>query len=143
MIVVLHQHSHHHHHGHSSKQHGPTVVGVPREVESVGSAVELNSNVMVKKHTNINVRAAFIHVIGDLFQSIGVVVAAYIIRFKVQCYNAFSYNLFGHMPFWTFSWYKNLTLFGWWSTTACKNLSTIQQCFIHQAMFVKFSVSYC
>ena len=59
------------------------MVGVPREVESVGGAVELNSNVRAKKHTNINVRAAFIHVIGDLFQSIGVVVAAYIIRFKV------------------------------------------------------------
>lgn len=79
--MVLHQHTHHHH-GHASKPHGAAMVGVPREVESVGSAVELNSN-RVKKHTNINVRAAFIHVIGDLFQSIGVVAAAYIIRFKV------------------------------------------------------------
>ena len=57
------------------------MVGVPREVESVGGAID--TNVRVKKHTNINVRAAFIHVIGDLFQSIGVVAAAYIIRFKV------------------------------------------------------------
>jgi len=32
---------------------------------------------------NINVRAAFIHVIGDLIQSIGVVIAGYIIWFKV------------------------------------------------------------
>ncbi|XP_074652798.1 proton-coupled zinc antiporter SLC30A2-like [Tubulanus polymorphus] len=30
---------------------------------------------------NINVRAAFIHVIGDLIQSIGVLIAAYIIKF--------------------------------------------------------------
>lgn len=84
MIMVLHQHSHHHHHGHgNNKQHGAAIARVPQEVETVGGA-ELNANTRVKKHTNINVRAAFIHVIGDLFQSIGVVIAAYIIRFKVQ-----------------------------------------------------------
>ena len=33
---------------------------------------------------NINVRAAFIHTIGDLVQSIGVIVAGYIIWFKVS-----------------------------------------------------------
>ena len=39
---------------------------------------------------NINVRAAFIHVIGDLIQSIGVVIAGYIIWFKVKkCGNIF------------------------------------------------------
>ena len=38
-----------------------------------------------KKEQNINVRAAFIHVIGDLFQSVGVVIAGYIIWFKVRC----------------------------------------------------------
>ena len=32
---------------------------------------------------NINVQAAFIHVIGDLIQSVGVVIAGYIIWFKV------------------------------------------------------------
>ena len=32
---------------------------------------------------NINVRAAFIHVIGDLIQSVGVVIAGYVIKFKV------------------------------------------------------------
>ena len=32
---------------------------------------------------NINVRAAFIHVIGDLIQSVGVVIAGYIIKFQV------------------------------------------------------------
>ena len=85
--MVLHQHSHHHHHGHGNKQHGATMVGVPREVESVGGAID--TNVRVKKHTNINVRAAFIHVIGDLFQSIGVVAAAYIIRFKVLSFTLF------------------------------------------------------
>ena len=33
---------------------------------------------------NINVRAAFIHVIGDLIQSIGLVIAGYIIKFFVS-----------------------------------------------------------
>ena len=40
-----------------------------------------------KKHhsqeENINVRAAYIHVIGDLIQSVGVVTAGYVIKFKV------------------------------------------------------------
>ena len=33
---------------------------------------------------NINVRAAFVHSIGDLFKSFGVVIAGYIIKFKVE-----------------------------------------------------------
>ena len=33
---------------------------------------------------NINVRAAFIHVLGDLIQSLGVLVAAFIIKFNVS-----------------------------------------------------------
>lgn len=33
---------------------------------------------------NVNVRAAFIHVLGDLLQSLGVLVAAFIIYFKVH-----------------------------------------------------------
>ena len=32
---------------------------------------------------NINLRAALIHCVGDIVQSIGVIIAAYIIRFKV------------------------------------------------------------
>lgn len=37
-----------------------------------------------KPTKNINVRAALIHVIGDFFQSLGVLVAAFIIYFKVD-----------------------------------------------------------
>ena len=37
-----------------------------------------------EEHQNINVRAAFIHVIGDLIQSIGVVIAGYVIWFRVS-----------------------------------------------------------
>lgn len=37
-----------------------------------------------KEHENINVRAAFIHVLGDFIQSVGVLVAAIIIYFKPE-----------------------------------------------------------
>lgn len=33
---------------------------------------------------NINVRAAFIHVIGDFIQSLGVLIAAFVIYYKVK-----------------------------------------------------------
>ena len=40
---------------------------------------------------NINIRAAFIHVIGDFIQSIGVLIAAYVIKYVVsKFYNYFS-----------------------------------------------------
>ena len=39
-----------------------------------------NLNLMVRR--NINIRAAFIHIIGDLIQSIGVLIASLIIYFK-------------------------------------------------------------
>ncbi len=37
-----------------------------------------------KKHKDINVRAAAIHVLGDLVQSVGVFIAALLIYFKVS-----------------------------------------------------------
>lgn len=37
-----------------------------------------------KQKKNINVRAAFIHVIGDLIQSIGVLIAAGVIKANVS-----------------------------------------------------------
>lgn len=37
-----------------------------------------------KERENINVKAAFIHVVGDLIQSIGVLIAAFIIYFKPE-----------------------------------------------------------
>lgn len=36
------------------------------------------------QHENINVRAAFIHVVGDFIQSAGVLVASIVIYFKVR-----------------------------------------------------------
>ena len=46
-----------------------------------------------KSKENINVRAAMIHVVGDLIQSIGVLVAAIIIYFKVSRYSGYMYRV--------------------------------------------------
>ena len=71
MGLTLHQHGHSHGgegHGHS---HG-------HNHEKSGDA----NNTLNK--TNINVRAAYIHVLGDFIQSTGVLVAALIIYFQVS-----------------------------------------------------------
>lgn len=54
--------------------------GVDRTVEE--KVYLISSNLIL--HQNINVRAAFIHVIGDLIQSVGVLVAALVIFFFVS-----------------------------------------------------------
>ena len=106
MCMVLHQHDHDHGHGHG---HGHS--HSHDNEESVGGSIkkrrwwrkdhhqenegedfrDLASGEGRKRKRgsgkNINVRAAFIHVIGDLIQSIGVVIAGYIIKFFV------SYNI--------------------------------------------------
>ncbi|XP_054015316.1 proton-coupled zinc antiporter SLC30A2-like isoform X3 [Hylaeus anthracinus] len=64
MGLSLHQHGHGHSHGHGHGSHKSSVEGLTHE----------------KK--NINVRAAFIHVVGDFIQSIGVFIAALIIYFE-------------------------------------------------------------
>ena len=46
-----------------------------------GVAVRRQLRRAKKDSRNINVRAAFIHVIGDLIQSIGVVIAGYVVWF--------------------------------------------------------------
>ena len=61
----VHDHSHGHSHGHSH-DHGKS---------------ELNKS---QSQRNINVQAAFLHVLGDLLMSVGVIVAAVIIWFKPE-----------------------------------------------------------
>ncbi|NWS33163.1 ZNT4 protein, partial [Polioptila caerulea] len=63
----LHSHSHSHPHSH-----------VPQP--NSASTAQGSSH----GHSSLAVRAAFVHVLGDLVQSIGVLVAAYIIRFKPE-----------------------------------------------------------
>uniref|UniRef100_A0A8B9EI51 Solute carrier family 30 member 4 n=1 Tax=Anser cygnoides TaxID=8845 RepID=A0A8B9EI51_ANSCY len=63
----LHSHSHSHPHSHIPQSNSP-------------STAHSNSH----GHSSLAVRAAFVHALGDLVQSIGVLVAAYIIRFKPE-----------------------------------------------------------
>ncbi|XP_050759618.1 probable proton-coupled zinc antiporter SLC30A4 isoform X1 [Gymnogyps californianus] len=63
----LHSHSHSHPHSHVPQSNSPNTV----HSSSHG-------------HSSLAVRAAFVHALGDLVQSIGVLVAAYIIRFKPE-----------------------------------------------------------
>ncbi|KAM8877147.1 putative proton-coupled zinc antiporter SLC30A4 isoform 1-T3 [Synchiropus picturatus] len=65
-----HSHSHGHGHGHDhGHSHGPGA--------NSGGQQQKQSASMI-------VRAAFIHALGDLVQSVGVLVAAYIVRFKPE-----------------------------------------------------------
>lgn len=66
-----HLHSHGHGHGHS---HGPAA---GPSSQSAGSGQQ-------RQHGSLAVRAAFIHALGDLLQSVGVLIAAYVVRFKPE-----------------------------------------------------------
>merc|ERR1712156_558462 len=69
MGATLHQHGHSHGGG-SSNSHGH-------------SHGDIEQGAATNKHSeNINVSAAFIHVVGDFIQSIGVFIAAIVIFFK-------------------------------------------------------------
>jgi len=65
----------------------------PLPAESDNDVALLNSNAddedftvqLTQDTTNVNIRAAMVHVVGDLIQSVGVLTAAIIIRFKVCC----------------------------------------------------------
>ena len=103
LAFVLHQHSgpHGHSHGHShSHSHSHSRVQrvsvsidedeeelVINDQDVIDKDVEVGRDVQ-EQHTqpkaeekNINVRAAFIHVLGDMVQSVGVLIAAYIIYY--------------------------------------------------------------
>lgn len=67
MGFLLNQSGHLHSHGHGHS-HGP-----------VGRSQDQG-----RGHGSLAVRAAFIHALGDLVQSVGVLIAAYIVRFKVS-----------------------------------------------------------
>ena len=105
--MVLHQHDHGHGHGHGhgngNRDSHSTNEGYNDRPHKSKKRLwrrrkhvdDDSTNVVVaqeeatrkrekKENRNINVRAAFIHVIGDLIQSIGVVIAGYIIRFMVS-----------------------------------------------------------
>jgi len=75
MGLSLHQHDHSHA-GHSHEGHNYD--------RSSDMENELDDDLKGEySKKNINVRAAFIHVLGDFIQSIGVFIAALVIYFKV------------------------------------------------------------
>lgn len=103
MAVALHvdghAHHHHHHHHHSSPENETRAeeriaqLGektnriISCDIESAGKSKEPDCSHDIKNEANrgrrnINVRAAFIHVIGDFIQSVGVLIAALVIYFE-------------------------------------------------------------
>lgn len=81
MGLTLHQHGHSHGGGGSHSHDGGNRGHSHSDPESQPL---LNSNSHShQSEENINVRAAFIHVIGDFVQSLGVFIAALVIYFKV------------------------------------------------------------
>ncbi|NXY26400.1 ZNT4 protein, partial [Atrichornis clamosus] len=73
----LHSHSHSHPHSHVPQPTSPSAA----HGSSHGHSSHGHSS---HGHSSLAVRAAFVHALGDLVQSIGVLVAAYIIRFKPE-----------------------------------------------------------
>ncbi|XP_008583326.1 PREDICTED: zinc transporter 4 [Galeopterus variegatus] len=69
MGFLLKQSGHHHSHSHSLPSNSPTI----------GSGYGHGHG-----QDSLAVRAAFVHALGDLVQSVGVLIAAYIIRFKPE-----------------------------------------------------------
>ncbi|XP_045625365.1 proton-coupled zinc antiporter SLC30A2 isoform X2 [Procambarus clarkii] len=80
--VVLHVGGGEHGHSHGGRSHGHSHGGQNHSSRSGGNSTPAEQN--APSSTNVNVRAAFIHVLGDLIQSVGVLIAAYIIRFYPQ-----------------------------------------------------------
>lgn len=54
------------------------------QIDEDGRSPVGHSHSLLSGHGNTSVRAAFIHVVGDLLQSVGVMVAATIIYFRVR-----------------------------------------------------------
>ncbi|KAL3314295.1 hypothetical protein Ciccas_007090 [Cichlidogyrus casuarinus] len=81
MAFTLHQYGHGHSHGGISHGHSHAK---PEPKHTKTPVADGNCDTSINKpeqKENINVRAAYIHVIGDLLQSIGVMVAAIVIYF--------------------------------------------------------------
>ncbi|XP_053610133.1 proton-coupled zinc antiporter SLC30A2-like isoform X2 [Plodia interpunctella] len=86
MGLTLHQHGHSHGgagHGHSHGTSNPVLNNKDRSEGSDAESASSAPHALAHAHAeNINVRAAFIHVLGDFLQSFGVFIAAIVIYFK-------------------------------------------------------------
>ena len=74
MAYILHHSTTFHGHGEGYHQ---------LDDSGVSSSAHGHSHALLGGHDNTSVRAAFIHVVGDLLQSVGVMVAAIVIFFRV------------------------------------------------------------
>lgn len=81
MGCTLHQHGHGHSHGGVSHSHSHSAHSHDSESQPLLSHSHSSHAHEVE---NINVRAAFIHVVGDFVQSLGVLIAAIVIFFQVS-----------------------------------------------------------
>lgn len=73
------------HHGHS---HSGGINDGDMSNETDGLVADKSKS---KQKKDLNVRAAFVHVIGDLVQSVGVFIAALFIYFKVKTFLLFEF----------------------------------------------------
>lgn len=84
MAVTLHQSGHGHSHGGLTSQgHGHSHAHGPAAVARSGEDCERKDGGQ-RRQANASVRAAFVHVVGDLLQSVSVLVSAIIIFFKPE-----------------------------------------------------------
>ena len=96
-----HSHGHGHSHSHGHSHNSLSVNGDHPDIAyqpllSPSSQEDLTEELAegpIPKHENINIRAAFIHVIGDIIQSVGVLIASLIIKFTVSNHQC----LHGHL----------------------------------------------
>lgn len=77
MGCTLHQHGHTHSMGGSIGHHHDSSDQLPLDEAHVEAQQHQHS-------VNINVRAAYVHVLGDLVQSLGVLLAAIVIFYKAS-----------------------------------------------------------
>ncbi|XP_063824998.1 proton-coupled zinc antiporter SLC30A2-like isoform X3 [Ostrinia nubilalis] len=84
MGLTLHQHGHSHGGGHGHSHGGSNPVLNNKKDRSGDSDAESSTSHAHEHGENINVRAAFIHVLGDFLQSFGVLIAAIVIYFKPE-----------------------------------------------------------
>uniref|UniRef100_A0A8C6TRF3 Probable proton-coupled zinc antiporter SLC30A3 n=1 Tax=Neogobius melanostomus TaxID=47308 RepID=A0A8C6TRF3_9GOBI len=72
------------HHSTSFHAHGSGYHQIDENGQSPAPAHTGHSHTLLSGHSNTSVRAAFIHVLGDLLQSVGVMVAAIVIFFRPE-----------------------------------------------------------
>ncbi|WCJ20449.1 metal tolerance protein B1 [Euphorbia peplus] len=77
-----HHHDHHNHHHHHDHNHIFEAEDPSAAVEEVEGAKLVSSSPLKRKVSNINIEGAYLHLLADLIQSVGVMIAGAIIWLK-------------------------------------------------------------